>query len=88
MSFAMQHGLQLSGNSFSLELKTDLALVPVKDGLVHRPNADWSVDYLSCDLTETKIWLCSSQHKHDEEVIFVVIIFSVKFYAPYLSFSQ
>ena len=69
MSFARQHGLQLTGSSFSLELKSDLALVPVKDGLVHRPNAVWSVDYLSCELSDSKIWLCSSQLKHDEEVL-------------------
>ena len=69
MSFAMQHGLQLTGNSFSLELKSDLALVPVKDELVHRPTAVWSVDYLSCELSDSKIWLCSSELKHDEEVL-------------------
>ena len=69
MSFAMQHGLELSGRSFALELKSDLALVPVTDGLVHRSNTVWSVDYLSCELLDTKIWLCRSQHKHEKEVI-------------------
>ena len=68
MSFAMQHGLELSGRSFALELKSDLALVPVTDGLVHRSNTVWSVDYLSCELLDTKIWLCRSQHKHEKEV--------------------
>ena len=69
MSFAMQHGLELYGRSFALELKSDLALVPVTDGLVHRSNTVWSVDYLSCELLDTKIWLCRSQHKHEKEVI-------------------
>ena len=75
MSFAMQHGLELSGNSFVLELKSDLALVPVTDGLAHRPNAVWSVDYLSCELLDSKIWLCSSPHKHEREVSYYFLSF-------------
>ena len=68
MSFSMQHGAKFSANSFMLELKDELALVPVQDGLIHRPQANWSVIYLNSILTGTKIWLCSSQAKHQDEV--------------------
>ncbi|XP_060562860.1 LOW QUALITY PROTEIN: protein hobbit-like [Ruditapes philippinarum] len=68
MSFSMQHGTTLEGNSFMLELKNELTLRPINDGLIHRPDADWSVIYLNCILTGTKIWLCSSQVRHEDEL--------------------
>ncbi|KAL4223450.1 hypothetical protein ACF0H5_016921 [Mactra antiquata] len=68
MSFSKQHGAKFSGNSFMLELKNELSLVATDDGLLHRPNADWSVIYLNCMLTGTKIRLCSSQVRHKDEL--------------------
>ena len=68
MSFSMQHGAMFEGNSFMLELKNELTLRPINDGLIHRPDADWSVIYLNCILTDTKIRLCSSQVRHEDEV--------------------
>ncbi|XP_052234314.1 protein KIAA0100-like isoform X2 [Dreissena polymorpha] len=68
MSFSRQHGAKFSGNSFVLELRNELSLHPVEDGLYHRPQADWSVIYLNCLLSGTKIWLCSSQERHEDEL--------------------
>lgn len=68
MSFSRQHGAKFSANSFMLELKDELTLSPVEDGLIHRPTTNWSVIYLNSILTGTKIWLCSSQATHQDEV--------------------
>ncbi|WAR03618.1 K0100-like protein [Mya arenaria] len=67
MSFSRQHGAKFSTNSFVLELRNELTLRPVEDGLIHRPSADWSVIYLNCLLSGTKTWLCSSQVRHQDE---------------------
>ncbi|XP_052800693.1 protein hobbit-like [Mya arenaria] len=68
MSFSRQHGAKFSTNSFVLELRNELTLRPVEDGLIHRPSADWSVIYLNCLLSGTKTWLCSSQVRHQDEL--------------------
>ena len=51
MSFAKQHGSELLADAFVLHLCNDLTLVPIDDGLSHRPAANWTVRYLCCDLT-------------------------------------
>ena len=65
MSFSKQHGAELLAESFVLNVCNDLTLVPIEDGLFHRPAASWSVRYLSCELMGAKSWLCSA-HKESE----------------------
>ena len=72
MSFSLQHGAKFSGKSFVLELKNELELKPVDDGLLHRPRADWKVIHLCSELSDTKIWLCSSNSENEEEVGFTI----------------
>ena len=66
MSFSKQHGQELLADAFVLHSCNDLTLVPVEDGLFHRPAANWSVRYLSCDLTAAKVWLQSARQTADE----------------------
>ncbi|XP_052074223.1 protein KIAA0100-like isoform X2 [Mytilus californianus] len=66
MSFSKQHGSELLAESFVLSVCNDLSLVPIEDGLFHRPAANWSVRYLSCELLGAKTWLCSA-HKESED---------------------
>lgn len=66
MSFSKQHGQELLAHSFVLHSCNDLTLVPIVDGLFHRPAANWCVRYLSCDLTAAKVWLQSARQTADE----------------------
>lgn len=66
MSFSKQHGQELLADAFVLHSCNDLTLVPVEDGLFHRPAANWSVRYLGCDLTAAKVWLQSARQTADE----------------------
>lgn len=59
MSFSKQHGSEMQSRSFNLELCNELALIHIDDGLIHRPQASWSIRYLTCELSTTQIWLCS-----------------------------
>ncbi|CAE1281516.1 Protein KIAA0100 [Acanthosepion pharaonis] len=36
-----------------------MTLIHIDDGLIHRPQASWSIRYLTCELSTTQIWLCS-----------------------------
>ena len=58
MSNAKQHGAELVADSFQLRMCNRLVLVPIEDGLLHRPRADWSIKYLTCHLGPTQIYLC------------------------------
>lgn len=69
MSFSKQHGQELLADAFVLHSCNDLTLVPVEDGLFHRPAANWSVRYLGCDLTAAKVWLQSARQTADEVLI-------------------
>uniref|UniRef100_A0A0L8HRK1 Uncharacterized protein n=1 Tax=Octopus bimaculoides TaxID=37653 RepID=A0A0L8HRK1_OCTBM len=59
MSYSKQHGVEMHSRSFNLELCNELLLLHVDDGLVHRPQSSWSIRYLTCELSTTKLWLCS-----------------------------
>jgi hypothetical protein len=37
-----------------------LSLVPIADGLKHRPRAEWSVVYMTCEVHNAEIWLRSA----------------------------
>uniref|UniRef100_A0A146MBQ1 UPF0378 protein KIAA0100 n=5 Tax=Lygus hesperus TaxID=30085 RepID=A0A146MBQ1_LYGHE len=60
MSFAMQRGFELTGESIAFSSEHLLSLVPVNDGLKHRPRAEWSVVYMTCELGNAEIWLRSA----------------------------
>lgn len=67
MSSSMQRGFELLGGRLSSSSEHNLALVPIDDGLTHRPRAEWSIMYMNCDLTEAEIWLQSALQENSEE---------------------
>lgn len=67
MSSSMQRGFELIGGRLSSSSEHTLALVPIDDGLTHRPRAEWSIMYMNCDLTEAEIWLQSALQENAEE---------------------
>ncbi|GAB6029832.1 hypothetical protein CHUAL_005542 [Chamberlinius hualienensis] len=60
MSFAKQRGFRLQAKKLSLSSEYNLALMPVLDGLKHRPQAVYSVVYLNCELNDGETWLQST----------------------------
>ncbi|XP_071446897.1 protein hobbit isoform X2 [Hetaerina americana] len=60
MSFAMQRGFELVGGRVSCSSEHILSLVPIDDGLKHRPRAEWSIMYMNCELNDAEIWLQSA----------------------------
>ncbi|CAI9740932.1 Hypothetical predicted protein [Octopus vulgaris] len=59
MSYSKQHGVEMHSRSFNLELCNELLLLRADDGLIHRPQSSWGIRYLTCELSTTKLWLCS-----------------------------
>ncbi|XP_065335800.1 protein hobbit [Cloeon dipterum] len=68
MSFAKQRGFELLGGRISCSSEHILNLVPVDDGLVHRPRAEWSIGYMNCELNDAEIWLQSALEEEKEQV--------------------
>ena len=68
VSFAQQHGVELHGGSFVLSAVPQLTLLPVEDGLIHRKQADWSMQKFTTQLDDVTVWLCSSRQHADQEV--------------------
>ncbi|XP_075221262.1 bridge-like lipid transfer protein family member hobbit [Lycorma delicatula] len=60
MSFAMQRGLELVGQRISSSSEHTLTLVPIDDGLKHRPRPEWAIMYMNCELNDAEIWLKSA----------------------------
>ncbi|KAG8300517.1 hypothetical protein J6590_074430 [Homalodisca vitripennis] len=60
MSFAMQRGLELTGQRISSSSEHTLTLVPVDDGLKHRPRPEWAIVYMTCELNDAEVWLKSA----------------------------
>lgn len=47
-----------------------MALIPIEDGLKHRPKAEWSIVYMNSELTNSEIWLKSAlQEDPDKEEV-------------------
>ncbi|XP_059177083.1 protein hobbit-like isoform X2 [Physella acuta] len=65
MSNAKEHGAELISDSFVLQMCNKLNLVPLEDGLLHRPQAEWSIKYLKCHLGPTRIYLCKNKGKDE-----------------------
>ncbi|ESO97897.1 hypothetical protein LOTGIDRAFT_228425 [Lottia gigantea] len=67
MSFAKQHGFEVLSDSFTLNMCNKLTLVPIEDGMIHRPASDWNVHHLICNLGKTKTWLCQAMPQDGED---------------------
>ncbi|CAH1405429.1 unnamed protein product [Nezara viridula] len=66
MSFSMQRGFELTGESIGFSSEHLLCLVPINDNLKHRPRAEWSVVYMTCELHAAEIWLRSAIQENKE----------------------
>ncbi|EFA07873.1 UPF0378 protein KIAA0100-like Protein [Tribolium castaneum] len=66
MSFAMQRGCELIGGRLSSSSEHMLSLVPIDDGLTHRPKAEWSIVYMNSELNDSEIWLKSALQEDSE----------------------
>lgn len=52
-----------------------LTLVPLDDGLKHRPRAEWSIMYMNCELNDAEIWLKSAlQEEPGKEVLMLLAL--------------
>ncbi|XP_054265215.1 protein hobbit isoform X2 [Macrosteles quadrilineatus] len=67
MSFAMQRGLELTGQRISSSSEHTLTLVPIDDGLKHRPRPEWSIVYMTCELNDAEVWLKSALREESGE---------------------
>ncbi|CAH2014141.1 unnamed protein product [Acanthoscelides obtectus] len=62
MSFSMQRGCEFFGGRLSSSSEHMLSLIPLDDGLKHRPKAEWSVVYMNSELNDFEVWLKSAYH--------------------------
>lgn len=69
MSFAMQRGIELVGQRISSSSEHTLTLVPIDDGLKHRPRPEWAIMYMNCELNDAEIWLKSALQEEDGKEI-------------------
>ncbi|KAH7955432.1 hypothetical protein HPB52_000876 [Rhipicephalus sanguineus] len=56
-SLARQHGFELLAGRIQLSSEHSLVLDTLRDGLLHRPRANWSVSYMNCELGDSEVWL-------------------------------
>lgn len=66
MSFAMQRGFEITGGRVGCSSEHNFALHPINDGLIHRPRAEWSVALMTCELSNSEIWLKSALQEETE----------------------
>uniref|UniRef100_A0A8D9BGK8 Protein KIAA0100 n=1 Tax=Cacopsylla melanoneura TaxID=428564 RepID=A0A8D9BGK8_9HEMI len=66
-SFAMQRGIELISQRITSSSEHTLSLVPVEDGLKHRPRPNWTASYMNCELNDAEVWL-KSAIQPDKEV--------------------
>lgn len=80
MSASMQRGFELICGRLTLSSEHGLRLVPLEDGLKHRPRADWSIVFLNCELNEAEVWLQSalgwSLSNSFQEIVYQSVNFS------------
>lgn len=60
MSSSMQRGFEVLGGRVTCSSEHTLSLVPIDDGLKHRPRSEWSVMYMNCESNDAEIWLKSA----------------------------
>ncbi|XP_050696104.1 protein KIAA0100-like [Eriocheir sinensis] len=63
MSVGVKKGFHLSGEQLYLSSEHILTLVPVNDGLKHRPRSCWEVLYLCSELRLAQVWLQSAMEE-------------------------
>ncbi|CAH1800960.1 unnamed protein product [Owenia fusiformis] len=68
-SFAKQHGIEMKGQSLSLSIRNQCTLTPVEDGLIHRPESNWTIKQFKVELNEGQMWLCSQHGEEDQESV-------------------
>ena len=61
----MQRGFEVTGGRVGCSSEHTLSLHPIDDGLIHRPRAEWSVDYMNCELSDAEIWLKSALQEEE-----------------------
>lgn len=63
-------------NFYEYRLITEylLTLIPVEDGLCHRPRAVWSITYMNCELNDAEVWLKSALQEEDKKEVCIEII--------------
>lgn len=66
LSHALNRGFQLNGGRVSLSSEHILTLIPMDDGLIHRPRADWAIVYMNCELNDAEIWLKTMINERNE----------------------
>ncbi|KAG1677164.1 Protein KIAA0100 [Nymphon striatum] len=69
MSFAEERGFELYSGLFSLSSEQSLSLIKIDDGLIHRPSAIWSINYMNWELNNVESWLINSTRKESQDVI-------------------
>lgn len=60
MSSAMQRGFEVFGGRVTCSSEHTLSMVPIDDGLKHRPRSEWSVMYMNCESNDAETWLKSA----------------------------
>ncbi|KAK8395934.1 hypothetical protein O3P69_005808 [Scylla paramamosain] len=65
MSVGVKKGFHLSGEQLYLSSEHNLTLVPLNDGLKHRPRSCWEVQYLCSELRLAQVWLQSAMQECD-----------------------
>ena len=53
-----------------MTLGLQLTLIPMSDGLCHRPRAEWSIKYFNTEVNGATMWLCSSSSDGQEVSFF------------------
>lgn len=54
-----------------------LTLVPIDDGLLHRPRAVWSIIYTNCELNDAEVWLKSALQVEDKKEVCEELVNSI-----------
>ena len=60
-SFARQIGLKAKGGTVCTDIGLQLSIQHREDGLVHRPQAEWSIQQFKGHVIDFTIWLCTAK---------------------------
>ncbi|XP_022101959.1 protein KIAA0100-like isoform X3 [Acanthaster planci] len=71
-SVARQRGIEMCLGQGSLGFRYNLQLNDVPDGLIHRPNADWSIAEMNAEIGESHAYLYTSQTDEQARVHLVL----------------
>ena len=71
VSFAKQHGMEMLGKQFCLDVGPQMMLTPRQDGLLHRAVTEWSINSFTSTLHQTTIWLCSTDKAQEVSMLYL-----------------